>query len=240
MTGAGRSTAAKELEDLGCFVVDNLPPAAARRRGPPRRRDPRRRSSRSPSWSTSASGSFFAACSEVIAERLPTGRRTDAAVPRGHRRRAGAPPGGRPPAAPAAGRRPAARRHRTASASVLADLRGDADLVIDTTDAQRPPADATRSPHAFGDRATTGAAGHRASASASSTASRSTPTCVVDMRFLPNPHWVPELRPQTGRDAGGARLRARPAGRRRSSWTGYVAAARRRSPRATCGRASAT
>src|SRR3978361_1871114 len=26
MTGAGRSTAAKELEDLGYFVVDNLPP----------------------------------------------------------------------------------------------------------------------------------------------------------------------------------------------------------------------
>jgi UPF0042 nucleotide-binding protein len=24
---------------------------------------------------------------------------------------------------------------------------------------------------------------------------------VVDMRFLPNPHWVPELRPQTGLDA---------------------------------------
>src|SRR3546814_13697028 len=27
MTGAGRSTAAKELEDLGYFVVDNLPPS---------------------------------------------------------------------------------------------------------------------------------------------------------------------------------------------------------------------
>ena len=26
MTGAGRSTAAKALEDLGWFVVDNLPP----------------------------------------------------------------------------------------------------------------------------------------------------------------------------------------------------------------------
>ncbi|MDX6297044.1 MAG: P-loop ATPase protein family, partial [Nocardioidaceae bacterium] len=24
MTGAGRSTAAKALEDLGCFVIDNL------------------------------------------------------------------------------------------------------------------------------------------------------------------------------------------------------------------------
>jgi UPF0042 nucleotide-binding protein len=26
MTGAGRSTAAKELEDLGYYVIDNLPP----------------------------------------------------------------------------------------------------------------------------------------------------------------------------------------------------------------------
>ena len=30
MTGAGRSTAAKELEDLGFYVVDNLPPTPAR------------------------------------------------------------------------------------------------------------------------------------------------------------------------------------------------------------------
>ena len=24
---------------------------------------------------------------------------------------------------------------------------------------------------------------------------------VVDARFLPNPHWIPELRPHTGQDA---------------------------------------
>ena len=36
---------------------------------------------------------------------------------------------------------------------------------------------------------------------------------VADMRFLPNPHWVPELRPLTGRDAAVARLRHGPAGR---------------------------
>ena len=41
MTGAGRSTAAKELEDLGFFVVDNLPPQPAARRGPAGRREPR-------------------------------------------------------------------------------------------------------------------------------------------------------------------------------------------------------
>ncbi len=32
---------------------------------------------------------------------------------------------------------------------------------------------------------------------------------VVDVRFLPNPHWVPELRPQTGLSTAGQRLRAR-------------------------------
>ena len=31
MTGAGRSTAAKALEDLGWFVIDNLPPQLLRR-----------------------------------------------------------------------------------------------------------------------------------------------------------------------------------------------------------------
>ena len=34
---------------------------------------------------------------------------------------------------------------------------------------------------------------------------------VVDMRFLPNPHWDPELRPMTGLDDAGQRLRPRPA-----------------------------
>ena len=36
---------------------------------------------------------------------------------------------------------------------------------------------------------------------------------VVDMRFLPNPHWVPELRPLTGRDAAVAHYVMEPARR---------------------------
>ena len=80
MTGAGRSTAAKELEDLGFYVVDNLPPtllrdvvragrrepgrrAADRGRGrrplrlvlrrPCRRTSPRARPAGAPRWSSS-------------------------------------------------------------------------------------------------------------------------------------------------------------------------------------------
>ena len=77
MTGAGRSTAAKELEDLGWFVVDNLPPGAAARRGAPGRREPAARSSRSRSWSTSAP-----ARSSTRLQRQPGPRRRPAATRR--------------------------------------------------------------------------------------------------------------------------------------------------------------
>ena len=42
---------------------------------------------------------------------------------------------------------------------------------------------------------------------------------VVDMRFLPNPFWIPELRDLTGQDQAVSRLRAVPGGRRASSST---------------------
>ena len=45
---------------------------------------------------------------------------------------------------------------------------------------------------------------------------------VADMRFLPNPHWVPELRAATGLDPDGRRLRARASRAPRSSSTRYV------------------
>ena len=131
MTGAGRSTAAKELEDLGFFVVDNLPPAAGRRRGPARRRDPRARGSRSPSWSTYAPGR----------SSRPAGGHRAAARPDAAPRCCSSRP---PTRCWSAGRRPPAGRTRSrraagcstacaASAIALDDLRADADLVIDTT-----------------------------------------------------------------------------------------------------------
>ena len=132
MTGAGRSTAAKELEDLGYYVVDNLPPDAAARRRPPRRREPRHRASRSRSWSTSAPASFFDSLQANLAQGA-TGRRTtllfleatdEVLVRRQEAAR-------RPHPLQGSGRLlDGLQRER----EVLADLRGDADLVIDTSD----------------------------------------------------------------------------------------------------------
>ena len=47
---------------------------------------------------------------------------------------------------------------------------------------------------------------------------------VADVRFLPNPFWVPELRPHTGLDDAGARLRARAAEGAREFIDAYAAA----------------
>ena len=71
MTGAGRSTAAKELEDLGYFVVDNLPPTLVQRRRPDGRGDATAPSSRSPSSSTSGRARSSSRLREVLAKGSP-------------------------------------------------------------------------------------------------------------------------------------------------------------------------
>ena len=140
----------------------------------------------------------------------------------------------RPAAAPAAGRRPAARR-ACRERTWLADLRGDADLVIDTTQPQRAPARPDKVAEAFGTPETTSlkttvvSFGFKYGIPVDA-------DLVADMRFLPNPHWVPELRPLTGRDRG-APTTSRAGPRPRSSSTGTSHCSRPSAP-ATCARAS--
>ena len=84
---------------------------------------------------------------------------------------------------------------------MLRDLRGDADLVIDTSQPQRARAAPPRSPR----RSATRRAPELRATVMSFGFKYGMPVdadMVVDMRFLPNPHWVPELRPLTGLDAG--------------------------------------
>ena len=195
MTGAGRSTAAKELEDLGFFVVDNLPPQLVadvvrlvdENHGPMQPVavvvDVR-------------SGAFFTGLQEVLS-RGSTGRRTtllfleasdEVLVRRQEAAR-------RPHPLQEGGRLlDGLRRERVA----LDDLRADADLVIDTSGLNV---------HQLTEKVA-GAFGTERSTSLKATIvsfgfKYGIPVdadLLADMRFLPNPHWVPELRPLSGRD----------------------------------------
>lgn len=194
MTGAGRSTAAKELEDLGFYVVDNLPPdllgsvidLVNANAGP---------SQRIAVVVDVRSGSFFGSLRERLADGI--GRpytllfldANDEVLVR---------------------RQEAARRPHPLQGidrlldglererAVLADLRGEADLVIDTTSLNVHQL-TDRIASAFGTPDTT-----RLKVSVISFGFKyGLPVdadFVADMRFLPNPHWIPELRSGNGRD----------------------------------------
>jgi UPF0042 nucleotide-binding protein len=194
MTGAGRSTAAKELEDLGYYVVDNLPPSLLsdvvrlvdESRGVDQRIavviDVR-------------SGSFFESLREALAtsSRASTLLFLDASDEALVRRQEAA-------------RRPhplqgqdrlldGLQRER----AVLAGLRGDADLVIDTTSYNvhrltNSIADAFGTPQDVRLKVAVLSFGFKYGIPVDA-------DFVADMRFLPNPHWVPELRAHTGQDA---------------------------------------
>ena len=195
MTGAGRSTAAKELEDLGFYVVDNLPPGVLK--------DVIRLvdESRGPTQPIAVvidvrSGAFFDSLAAHLAQGA-TGRHatlvfleaTDEVLVR---------------------RQEAARRPHPLQGDgrlldglqrereVLAGLRGDADLVIDTS-ALNVHQLTDRIAAEFGTPQTV-----RLKVSVVSFGFKyGIPVdadFLADMRFLPNPHWIPELRPHTGLD----------------------------------------
>lgn len=200
LSGAGRGTAARVLEDLGWYVLDNLPPELIRRMielgvsaDPPIRQlalvmDVRSR--------------FFTGNLSVVAEQLrAAGVRTrvlfleasdDVLV-----RRFGF----------------ARRRHPLQSESAdgtlvagiaaerarLSSVKTAADLVIDTT---------ALSVHQLHRKLEEAYGGGRPAALQITIQSFGfkygvplDADMVFDLRFLPNPHWVPELREHTGQDA---------------------------------------
>ncbi|ARQ72588.1 RNase adapter RapZ [Streptomyces marincola] len=194
MSGAGRSTAAKCLEDLGWFVVDNLPPAliptmvdlGARSQGNVARIavvvDVRGRS-----FFDSLRESLTDLDTKGVTRRIVFLEASDnALVQRFESVR-------RPHPLQGDGR---IVDGIAAERDLLRELRGDADLVIDTSNLNvhelRAKMDAQ---FAGGDepelRATVMSFGYKYGLPVDA-------DHVVDCRFLPNPHWVPELRPYTG------------------------------------------
>ncbi len=197
MSGAGRSTAAKVLEDLGWFVVDNLPPSliatmvdlAARTQGSVPRIavvvDVRGRS-------------FFEHLHEALEHIEATGLRhrivflesaDDVLVRRFENVR-------RPHPLQGDGR---ITDGITRERDLLRELRGEADLVIDTSSRNvhelRAALEAAfgRDGGESGLRATVMSFGFKYGLPVDA-------DLVLDVRFLPNPHWIPELRPRTGLD----------------------------------------
>lgn len=196
MSGAGRSTAARALEDLGWFVIDNLLPslipdsvatlAAGGQidrlavvvdvRGGRFFDDVSQALGRLRQLGVPVRVVFLEASDEALVRRFESSRRPHP-LQQGERLIDGL------------------RRERTA----LGELRADADLVIDTTTLNvhdlRRKIDA-----AFGDtddialRATVMSFGFKYGLPVDA-------DMVLDVRFLPNPHWVAELREHTGLQA---------------------------------------
>ena len=196
LSGAGRSEAAKCLEDLGWFVVDNLPPQllgtmaelVTRSQGAISRIavvvDVRGRA-------------FFSDLRAGLDELDGKGvhRRIvfleasdDALVRRFEHVRRPHPLQGDGRLIDGIGR----------ERELLQELRGEADLVIDTTGLNVHELRAKVGGAVAGDvspnlRATVVSFGYKYGLPVDA-------DIVVDCRFLPNPHWQPELRPYTGRE----------------------------------------
>jgi len=196
MTGAGRSTAAKELEDLGYYVVDNLPPSLLR--DVVRLVDESRGTSQPIAVVVDVrSGGFFDSLQANLAQHA-IGRDTtllfldatdDVLVRRQEAAR-------RPHPLQASGRLiDGLHRERAA----LANLRANADLAIDTSDLNVHQltdriSDAFGTPDTIRLKVTVISFGFKYGIPVDA-------DFVADMRFLPNPYWVPQLRGQTGRSA---------------------------------------
>ena len=197
LSGAGRSEAADCLEDLGYFVVDNLPPAligkmaelvSAGTGGPGRVAiviDVRggvfftelsKALSELHGLSVPYRILFLEASDETLVNRFEATRR-------------------RHPLAPADRVVEGIRKERM----MMESLRGDADLIIDTSGL---------TPHDLRDRVREAfSRGHAEEALRVSVVSFGykfgvprDADLVLDVRFLPNPHWIDELRPLPGTD----------------------------------------
>jgi UPF0042 nucleotide-binding protein len=194
LSGAGRTTAAKVLEDLGYFVIDNMPPALIERvvdlataqgstvdrvalvvdvRGREFFGDLRVTLTSLRERGVRPRVVFLEASDEALVRRYEAARRLH----------------------PLSGRdrvtEGISRERR-----LLTDLRVEADLVIDTTDLN-VHALRDRLVDAFGEERTAGLFVNVLSFGFKNGTPRDA-DIVLDVRFLPNPHWVDELRPLDG------------------------------------------
>ncbi len=196
MSGAGRSTAAKSLEDLGWFVVDNLPPGLlttmvdlAERSNGAVPRIAAVVDVRSRAFTTDLKSSidgldargvsprivFLEAADDTLVRRFDSVRR--------------------PHPLQGTGR---VVDGIAAERELLRDVRGEADLILDTSalnvhELRGRMRDYFGGRSAKGPRVSVVSFGYKYGLPLDA-------DLVVDCRFLPNPHWIPELSAMTGLD----------------------------------------
>ena len=196
MSGAGRSTAARALEDMGWFVIDNMPPSLLTSAVDLARRSPDVQ--RVGVVVDARGGSFFRELSDAIRDlpREGVGLRivfleaSDEALVRRFE-------SSRRPHPLQGGQR--ILDGLQAERDLLADLRARADLVIDTSainvhDLRRRMEDAFEADVPPRLTCTVMSFGFKYGIPVDA-------DLVADARFLPNPYWDEELRPLTGLDA---------------------------------------
>jgi UPF0042 nucleotide-binding protein len=195
MSGAGRSSAAKILEDLGFTVIDNLPPqliaqAIAHHEVAERRRqlalviDSRAGSTLEPLTAAideldrqgvQTKVLFLEADDSNLVQRYEENRR------------------------PHPLRRESLAKSITAERKMLSEVKGAADVVIDTTDLN-----IHQLRQRIGDLFSGGEETRPMRVSLTSFGYKHglprDADLIFDVRFLPNPHWVAELRPLRGTD----------------------------------------
>jgi UPF0042 nucleotide-binding protein len=197
MSGAGRSAAADVLEDLGFFVIDNLPPALiAKVAELGRGKDD---TGRFALVVDTRSGDFMHDLEDALAELRESGARTrilfldasdDVLVRRYDATRR---------------RHPLVETDRvsesiTRERELLEELKGQSDVVVDTSDLNvHELRDRLR--ELFGDSTRTDAGLQTSIVSFGYKHGLPLDVDLVfDCRFLPNPHWIEELRPLPGTD----------------------------------------
>jgi len=195
MSGAGRSTAAKSLEDLGWFVVDNLPPGLL-----PTMLDLADRASlagiaaivdvRSRAFSTDLKSAISSLGARGVAPHVLFLEASDSVlVQRFENVR-------RPHPMQGAG---TILDGIAAERELLRAVRGDSDIVLDTSSLNVHELRARMHGYFAGDsvsglRINIVSFGFKYGLPVDA-------DMVADCRFLPNPHWVPQLRPLNGLDA---------------------------------------
>jgi UPF0042 nucleotide-binding protein len=197
MSGAGRSTAANVLEDLGWYVVDNLPPQMMLPMATLAAEHSEGGVTKLAAVIDARSRSFFATFRDAVEALREAGwdprvifvDATDEALVRRFESVR------RPHPLQGQGRMLDAIMHER---EMLGDLRAEADVVIDTSGLNVHQLSAKVS------QIFASSAGPRLRIAVMSFGFKYgiplDADLVFDMRFLPNPFWIPELRPKNGTD----------------------------------------